>query len=95
MPTLRDHFQVVAFKTHYKIAIRAGDNNQTAFAKAIVQTSDKVTDKILEENPDAIEQWVDLRKTSQATDEPGKEQVGHGYQKGNGVHKPAEQASKA
>ena len=84
MPTVRDHFQVVAFKAHYKIAIRAGDNNLMAFAKAIGQTSDEVTDKILKENPSAIDQWVEMRQSttakaiSQATDKPVNEQGSHG-----------------
>ena len=59
---LRDQFQVAAFRAHYKIARRAGDGAIEAFGKAIAQTSDDVTDKILEADPDALERWAKTQK---------------------------------
>ena len=59
---LRDQFQYAAFTVHYHINLRGGMENTEAFVQAIAATSDDRTKKVLEQYPDAIEQWQKVKK---------------------------------
>ena len=59
-PKTRDRFQVAAFHAFYKAARISGLDRLNAFVSGIVKSSDEETDRILANDPNAIQRWLDF-----------------------------------
>ena len=60
LPDNRDRFQVAAFQAFFNVARIGGLNRLNAFVSGIVKSSDDEVDRILANNPNAIQQWLDF-----------------------------------
>ncbi|MBA7654987.1 hypothetical protein ES703_62883 [subsurface metagenome] len=58
--TIQDKFQVTAFHAFYKAAIIGGKNLDEAFVNAIVKSSDDEMERVLANDPNAIQRYLDF-----------------------------------
>jgi len=67
--TDQDRFQVAAFHAFFKAARIGGLDIDTAFTNAIINSSDEETERVLANDPDAIQRWLDFVPPEPETDE--------------------------
>lgn len=64
--SMRDQFQVAAFKTQFKIEMNERQDAKLAFALALTATSDDMFNMRVNDNPDMVERWNELSNYQRA-----------------------------